>query len=167
MPNSPLIISAATLIAPLEFVVDGYPRHVHKLTTRTGGEPIEDGRQVTDHVVAAPKVLALTGSVSDMENSDKPRLAWRLIEALHERSEPVMVTTEWGVYPEMTISRCEAQPAGRGLSFEMELTEILRASSTIRATVPSSALTGNARNRGGVVSRGRVPSIPYGSAAFQ
>ena len=164
MPNTPLIISAATIVEPLRFSVDGYPTHTHKLSTKTGSEPLEDGRDVTDHVVAAPKVLALTGSVSDMRHGLRPRVAWQLIEHLHAQSEPVHVTTEWGVYPEMVITSCQAQPAGRGLTFDMELTEILRVSTTERPSVPLLALFGLALFRSGNVSRGRVQTVPYGEA---
>ena len=61
MPNTPLIIRALTAVEGLVLVVDGYPHHQHKLSTRMGGEPLEDGREVTDHVVAAPTTVVLTG----------------------------------------------------------------------------------------------------------
>ena len=92
-----------------------------------------------------------------MRGGDRPRDAWAAILELHRDSEPVRVTTEWAIYPEMVISRCEAHDAGRGMRFEMELSEILRVSAAMGPVVPSAAMTGNAAGRSGQVSRGRVP----------
>ena len=157
MPNSPLIMRARSLVEDLRFFVDGYPDHKHKMQSRIGGEPLEDGRQVTDHVVAVPETLVLTGSVSDMTGGDRPANAFQAIQRLHRSSEAVRVITEWATYPEMVIARCEPIAAGRGMRFEMELREILRVSAATTPNVPASALTGTAAGRSGEVSRGRVP----------
>ena len=163
MPNSPLIIRAASLVQGLTLFVDGYPNHVHKITTRIGGEPLEDGRDVTDHVVAAPEDVVLTGSVSDMVGGQRAKRAWQAIEELHAKSEPVRVITEWGIYPEMVIARCEAQPAGRGMTFELTVREILRVSAATGPSVPPTAQSGNAAGRSGQVARGRQQLSPAAS----
>lgn len=163
MPNSPLIVRAASLVQGLVLFVDGFPDHVHKLTTRIGGEPLEDGRDVTDHVVAAPQNIVLTGSVSDMVGGQRTKRAWQAIEELHAKSEPVRVITEWGVKSEMIIARCEAQPVGRGMTFEMELREILRVSAATGPSVPPTAQSRNATERSGQVARGRVQLGPVAS----
>ena len=156
MPNRPLILRAASVVEPLRLLVDGYPDHRHRLTTRIGGEPLEDGRDVVDHAVAAPKDLVLTGIVSDFNGTQRPRAAWRAIEDLHARAEPVRVTTEWQTYDEMIIRRCEGVAAGRGLRFEMELEEVIRVSDATAPSTPAAALAGSAANRSGELSRGRV-----------
>ena len=163
MPNVPLIIRAQSLVSGLAFVVDGFQSHQHKLTTRTGGEPLEDGREVTDHAIAAPTQVVLAGTVSNLGGGGRPTAAFQAIERIHKASEPVRVITEWATYPEMLITRCEPISAGLGMRFEMELREILRVSSATEAAVPSGAMIGNATGRSGEVSRGRVP---LGAGAF-
>ena len=158
MPNSPLIIRAQSIVAGLSLVVDGFPSHQHKMNTRTGGEPLEDGREVTDHAVASPEAVVLQGIVSDMTGNDGPRRAFQAIQELWKNVEPVRVITEWATYPEMLITRCEPVSAGRGMTFEMELREVLRVSATsfIGPLAPPTALSGNAAGRSGTVARGRV-----------
>lgn len=160
MPNRPLIFRASTLVRGLVLYVDGYPGRVHRLVTRTGGQPVEDGRRITDHAVAEPRSLVLTGSVSDMGGIQRPKEAWAAIEDLHQREEPVRVVTEWRTYPEMLIKRCEGTATGRGLRFEMEVEEVIRVSTTEEPSVPSTALSGSARDRSGETARGRVPLGP-------
>ena len=63
MPNVALTPDAATRIEVLANRVDGFPDTTHKLETTTGGEPLEDGRHVTDHAVARADRLVLTGWV--------------------------------------------------------------------------------------------------------
>ena len=163
MPNVPLIIRAASLVEGLAFTVDGFQSHQHKLTTITGGEPLEDGREVTDHAVARPTQLVLAGTVSNLGGGGRPTAAYKSIASIHEKSEPVRVITEWATYPEMLITRCEPISSGLGMRFEMELTEILRVPLAAGPTVPSGAMTGSAAGRSGEVSRGRVP---LGAGAF-
>ena len=160
MPNSPLILRARSLVEPLALLVDGYPDRRHKLTSRTGSEPLEDGREATDHNVAQPVVLQLTGSVTDLNGGQRPTAAWQAIERLWRDSEPVRVITEWQTYPEMIIGRCEGIPTGRGLRFEMEMREIIRVRSGFAFEVPPTAQTGVAENRSAEVVRGRVPLSP-------
>ena len=69
MPNVALIPNAATKIDALTVFVDGFPDAVHKLSTGTGSEPLEDGREATDHAVARQDQLVLTGWVSDFNGA--------------------------------------------------------------------------------------------------
>ena len=157
MPNSPIILRSSTLVEGLVVYVDGYPGRQHKLTTATGGEPLEDGRMVTDHAVAEPRTLALTGIVSDFRGGTRPIEAWQQIEAMHQMEEAVFVITEWGFYPEMIISRCVGTATGRGQRFEMDLKEIIRVSTASIPIVPSTAMAGPAAEREAVYVRGRRP----------
>ena len=157
MPNQPIILRCAILVQGLVLFVDGFPSHQHKLSSRTGGEPLEDGREVTDHVVAAPAQVVLKGSVSDLRGGSRTRDAFQAIRRIHKASEPVRVVTEWETYPEMVITRCEPVSVGLGMRFELELREILRVPIAAGATVPTGAMTGSAAGRAGEVARGRVP----------
>ena len=126
MPNVALIPRAGTSIAELTAVVDGFPETAHKLETTTGGEPLEDGRNVTDHAIAREEQLTLTGWVSDFNGGERPAEAWENIRRLHREVTTLEVVTEWGTYPEMIISRCNADPHGRGMRFRLELHQIIR-----------------------------------------
>ena len=159
MPNSPLIIRALTAVQGLTFFVDGFPDRQHKLSSRIGDEPLEDGRSAVDHVVKAPTSVVLTGIVSDFRGTARVEAAWKAIEELHAKEEPVRVVTEWQVYDEMVIKRCDGVPVGRGLRFELELRQILRVSGSTGPAVPAAAQSGVASARAGEVSRGRVPLV--------
>ncbi|MCY4394979.1 MAG: hypothetical protein OXC10_07590 [Rhodospirillaceae bacterium] len=155
MPNFALIPGAETVISALAEVVDGYPTATHKLETTTGGEPLEDGRRVTDHVVARQERLTLQGWVSDFNGGERPREAWETIRRLHKAEVTLTVMTEWGVYDEMIIRRAEAPQETRGMQFTLELEEVLRVGVTDN-DLPASRLSGPAQGRSGEVNRGRV-----------
>ena len=159
MPNVPIVLRAQTSVGGLEIVLDGIPSRAHKLTTLIGGEPLEDGRQVTDHAVAAPRELNLNCIVSDFNGADRPKAAWQAMEALQQAAQPLSVITEWGVYPEMLILRARGNTAGRGLRGTLEMREIIRVGIT-GATVPGTAQSGPAAGRSAIVERGRV-ALPF------
>ena len=161
MPNEPLILRAASLVEGLVLFVDGFPNHQHRLSSNIGDEPLEDGVEVTDHVIAAPQAITLTGIVSDMGGSQRPQAAWQEIVRIWKASEPVRVVTEWEVLDEMVIERCDAVPSGRGLDFTLGLRHIIRVSTSAGPSVPPTAMRGLASNRSGEVSRGRVPLIGF------
>lgn len=126
MPNIAIIPRAAASIGVLTAVVDGYPAENHRLETAIGGEPLEDGRNVTDHAVAREERLTLTGFVSDFQGGQRPAQAWEAIRTLQRSVTPVDVVTEWATYPEMLIRRAEAPKTGRGMRFTLELQEVIR-----------------------------------------
>ena len=162
MPNYALIPGAETRIEPLSLYIDGYPEGVHKLETTTGGEPVEredegrrSRRRATDHAVARAERLVLTGWVSDFNGGDRPARAWAEIRRLHKKAEPLVVLTEWGVYPEMLIRRAEAPQTARGMRFTLELEQVIRVGVTDNSLSPAN-LSGPAAGRSGNVDRGRV-----------
>ena len=106
-------------------VVDGYPEGTHKLETTLGGEPLEDGRQVSDHAIARQEKLTLTGWVSDFNGGDRPRAAWEEVRRLQKAAATFDVVTEWGTYRSMIIRRAEAPQRSRGLRFTIELEEVI------------------------------------------
>ena len=159
MPNIALIPGSETRIDPLTAFVDGWPEGSHRLETAIGGEPLEDGREVTDHAVARQAQLTLTGWVSDFNGGDRPMAAWDMIRRLHKDETPFAVITEWGVYPEMLILRAEAPQTTRGMRFTIELEEVIRVGLT-DTNLPSTSLSGPATGRSGEVDRGRVPLRP-------
>ncbi len=161
MPNIALIPGAGTVISVFADVVDGWPELTHKLETTTGGEPVEDGRKVTDHAVARQAKLVLTGWVSDFNGGDRPAQAWEAIRRRHKGVKPVAVVTEWGFYPEMLIVRAEAPQTGRGMRFTLELEEVIRVG-VIDTDLPGQNGSGPAQGRSAEVERGRVALGPPG-----
>ena len=143
----------------LTAVVDGYPEGTHKLETVTGGEPLEDGRSVTDHAVARQDRLVLTGWVSDFNGGERPREAWETIRRLHRAVTPLNVVTEWGRYSEMIIRRAEAPQTTRGMRFTLELEQIIRVGVTDQE-LPEEEVEGPADGRSGEQERGRVALPP-------
>ena len=131
MANTPIILSARTLVGDLEMFVDGFINPRHELPSAIGSEPLEDGSQVTDHVTNLPRQLTVTGIVSDFGGGDRPRLALEQLETIREAKEPVSVITEWMFYEEVLIRRVTAVPSGRGMRLSLELQEIVRASAPI------------------------------------
>ena len=140
-------------------MVDGFPDGIHKIELTTGGEPLEDGRQVTDHAVARQDRLTLTGWVSDFNGGNRPHDAWETIRRISKSLTPVDVITEWGVYPEMLIKRAEAPQTHRGMRFTLELEEVLRVG-VVDNELPPEQLSGPAEGRSGLVQRGRVALGP-------
>ena len=167
MPNMALIPSAATRIPVLLDVVHGYPTDSHRLETVTGGEPLEDGRMVTDHAVARQERLVLSGIVSDFDGAQRPIDAWAELRRIHAEIEVVEVFTEWAHYPEMLIRRCKADHLNRGMAFELELEQIIRVDFAADPTptgvggditeLTPDLVAGPATDRGGGIDRGWVP----------
>ena len=121
-----IIPEASTKIEPLVALIDGFIDDTHRTRTRTGGEPLEDGREISDHAVALEEELMLEGWVSDFQGRHRPEDAWTEIRELSKNTALVEVITELGIYPEMIIRMAEAERIGRGMRFRMELKEILR-----------------------------------------
>lgn len=165
MVNVALIPNSATEIAVLDAFVDGYPEATHRLEIVTGGEPLEDGRNVTDHAVARQEKLVLLGWVSDINfGADRPAAAWARLRELHNAETIFAVVTEWGEYPEMIITRAEAAQRTRGMQFTLELEQIIRVGITDN-DLPAEQLSGPAEGRSGEVTRGRNNLEPAGANA--
>ena len=160
MPNRAYLSRAATTIAVLNAVVDGFPTTTHTLSLEKSDEPLEDGTSVTDHAVTLPEGLRLSGWVSDMESGSRPGSAWAAIRKLNQDKTPLTVTTEWGVYREMLLRKVDAFQEGRGCRFEMELSEIIRVGNP-QSSLPAGTVSGPASERTGEITRGRV-ALPLG-----
>lgn len=159
MPHVALIPALSTTVEPLRAHVDNYLEVKHRLTSKVGMEPVEDGTEVTDHVVAMPAELMLEGMVSDLTQAGnaRPAESWAAMQRLHQEAEPMEVITPWGVYGEMVIERLDSRQEGGGMVFELNLRRILRVNLSgsgvpTRFTLPESP----ARNRPGVIDLGSV-----------
>ena len=159
MPNIAIIPDSATMMAPFTAVVDGFPDGTHKAEALVGGEPLEDGREATDHVVARQKQFTCTGWVSDFNGGNRQAEALATAFRLQDTQEPFSVMTEWYFYEEMILHRFEAPQSSRGMRFTMELREILRVG-IVDTELPAEQLSGPAEGRSGEVARGRVQLRP-------
>lgn len=128
MPNVAIHPSQVSTIEELRAVVDGFPEEIHRIRAETGDEPLETGAEVTDHAVAKPEQLELTGRVSDLtaQGASRPRACWDAIRELNRNATPVRAVTPWGVYEDMIILEVEAERQGRSMRFTMKLVQIIR-----------------------------------------
>ena len=150
MPNA-IFLPISTRVPVLEAVVDGYPDAEHGLSTRTGRIPLEDGRSATDHSVAEPKEIMLTGRVTNFGESS-PQAAWDELISLQESGEAFEVITSLRTYPQVLIKRARGRQIGLGLRFTLELEEVLYVGVPPPVPIPE----GPADGRGDGVDRGRV-----------
>ena len=126
MPNAALVAGRQTVIEGLSGGYDAFSATSHKLSTRTGTAPLENGTQITDHAVAAPIELTLEGIVSDLtvNGAGRAREAWSVILKAWKEVNTFRVVTPWVVYPEMIIKEINAPEAGFGFEFTLKLEEI-------------------------------------------
>lgn len=129
MPNEAFIVKAATTLIGDNGVLlqhSGITRQQRGLSTRLGGEPLEDGAEITDHAIAAPKTFDLDFVLSDFGGIQQVKERWAVLEAMADAAVTVRVLTETGVYPEMLIKRAESVETGRSMRVKLELREVLR-----------------------------------------
>ena len=126
MPNAALIAGRQTVIEGLEGGYDAFSDTSHKLRTRTGSAPLERGTSVTDHAVAEPIEVTLSGVVSDltMNGEGRAREAWTTILKNWKEVNTFRVVTPFVVYPEMIIAEIDAPEAGFGFNFTLKMVEI-------------------------------------------
>ncbi len=118
----PVVLTAETSVDQL--VIDGWISHRHKRTTRVPDEPVEHGRNVSDHVQPYPPRLYLRGVISDFNGAGRGEAAVAALDRIHDNSELLTVTTEWATYENMVIAVSDASSAGRGGQISLELVHI-------------------------------------------
>ena len=152
----------AVRIEELEDSMEGYPDVKHRVGVQLGTAPLEDGTVTTDHATPMPAELVLEGRVGDQGpgGTRSPQAAWETILDLTRHPVPVEVLTPWAVYPEMMLTRADADQVGKGMVVNLRLKELQR----VRVTggAESVSYTGDAADRTPAVNRGHVPSFPSG-----
>ena len=137
--------------------VHGWPETAHEFGLKTGGEPLEDGRDITDHAVPEQDRLRITGIVSNFDGTDRVRAAVEDIRRNNKERAIYRVITEWGEYEEMLMVRASASYWGRGARIECEMQEILRVSVGTTPELTSETASGPANDRTEEVNRGKAP----------
>lgn len=172
-PNYGIYAQSATIVSPLEGVVDLYPDEDHGVTIDATDKPIETGARLTDHAIVRPDTLTLEGYVSDvqvyresltnLQGAPRATEALQRIEQIAKQREPVEVITGRKIYPSVLIlsirSRRSADTGG-ALVFTMTMREVLFADTQLLALPPSRVnQTGPAANKTSTVDAGRKQSI--------
>ena len=122
--NSALIFGANNVIVGLDQVVDGYTGVQHRLRTRIGNEPIQEGTPISDHAESEPDVVALIGWVSNFDGINRPVEAFGNLRRIMKAHTIVTVITEWQTYRTAIITRVDASTRGRGMRLELEIQEV-------------------------------------------
>ena len=122
--NSALIFGANNVIVGLDQVVDGYTGVQHRLRTRIGNEPIQEGTSISDHAESEPDVVALIGWVSNFNGINRPVEAFGHLRRIMKALTIVTVITEWHTYRSAIIIRADASTRGRGMRLELEIQEV-------------------------------------------
>ena len=143
-----LILGAGASVDKIDLLVTGYSDVKHELMSQIGTEQVEDGSQITDHVVAMPTKLSLVGHVSDISmGPDAAGDAWEEIRKLHREKAIMKVITEWGIYDEMVIKSADTMQNTRGMEFSLTLQHIVRVGVGRSTLVPVAApATGRGAN---------------------
>lgn len=163
MPNSPVVISASSLVTGLVLEVDGWPNRRHQASVAVGTEPLEDGSEITDHAQRQPRTQRLTGIVGTLNGAQRPRTAWETVLRLMDTNTVVEVITEWERYDEALILSAIGDTTGRDLTFALTVQEIVRVGPPIE--VPElSAAARRARARAAAARRHRFDGTSEGVA---
>ena len=124
MPDSiALVPEKATRVVGLEGSIDGFPAESYQAGTETGDSPLETGASVTDHAVAKPESVSLTGKVRGIQRSTS---AWADLRGLRDDIEPLQIVTPFATFEEMILKSVNANRIGDGLEFSLQFEQILR-----------------------------------------
>ena len=157
MPNVAIIPQANPRVPALSAVIDGWPHLKRRLETSTGGAPLEDGAEVTDHAVAREEILTLTGFVSNFRDNSGRRAdeAYSTLRRLHRAVTPLIIICPWATYDQMLIHRVDDENLGLGSRFTIQFKEVLRVG--LRPNeITNDKASGPAKRRSSQVERGRV-----------
>lgn len=122
-----IIPDASPSIAPIDMLITGWSSPIHTIESQAGTERLEDGAVITDHVVAMPDKLTMTGWVSNLsQDGNAPAEAWEGIRELQRKEDVFKVVTEWAVYDEMFIIGATTTQTGRGMKFTIDLQQVVR-----------------------------------------
>lgn len=139
MPNSPVVISASSLVTGLVLEVDGWPNRRHQASVAVGTEPLEDGSEITDHAQRQPRTQRLTGIVGTLNGGQRPTTAWQTVLRLMDTNTVVEVITEWETYAEALILSAIGDTTGRDLTFALTIQEIVRVGAPVEVPELSAA----------------------------
>ena len=154
------ILGAGASIDKIDLYVTGYMDVKHELMSQIGTERLEDGSQISDHVVAMPTKVSMVGIVSDMAMGPEAAAdCWERIRDVHKSKDILKVITEWGMYDEMVIKSADTTQTTRGMEFNITLQQIVR----VGVTQSTQAISTNPSNP----ATGRAPEVETGPKALE
>lgn len=122
----------------------------HRLSSDVTDHPVEGGGTIQDHVVLSPRMLKISGFVTDTPlvasglplGSLRTSAAFAMLEQLWLARIPFIVITQLRVYPSMVIDRLSVPRNSRegSVRFECTFKEITTVSSQ-NTTIPASSST--------------------------
>lgn len=104
----------------------------HQYNARATTYPIEDFRNITDHIINEPETLSLTGVVSDtplsiLSSFNRSVDAFNRLVRIYETKQLITVVTGIKVYTNMCITSLQIPrnvQSGQSLTFSMEFQKI-------------------------------------------
>jgi hypothetical protein len=123
----------------VEFEADLTIEEQHQRTADVTQEPVEDGSNISDHVILQPETVNLEGYVTDTPaaifaaQSGRTQSAFETLEDAYNSREPLTVVTGRKTYQDMIITRLNMprnQPASMRFSLELQHVTIVEAETT-------------------------------------
>lgn len=121
---------ARTAVASV--VLDAVLSEEHVYNSRVTNYPIENGQDISDHIINEPDTLQITGVVSDTPLSflapfNRSVNAFNSLIEIHNRRERITVVTGIKVYTNMVITSLQVPrnvQSGQSLTFVIDLQKI-------------------------------------------
>lgn len=118
-------------------VLDAVISEDHQYNSRVTSYPVENGLNISDHIINEPEILSITGVVSDTPLSflapfNRSVNAFNALVEIHNRRERISVVTGIKVYDDMVITSLNVPrnvQSGQSLTFSIELQKMLLDSS--------------------------------------
>ncbi len=129
-------------------VIDAFVSEIHKQTATATNFPVEEGSEITDHVITNPFRLDIQGIISPTQFGDVSNPGGRIITAygdltkLKEEKQPISIVTGLAVYSNMIIEVFTVprnSKNGGSLTFNMSLKK-MRVVKSQATTIPNSQL---------------------------
>ena len=113
-------------------VLDAVLTEDHQYNSRVTNYPIENGRDITDHIINEPDTLQITGVVSDTPLSflapfNRSINSFNRLIEIHERKERITVVTGIKVYTDMVMTSLQVPrnvQSGQSLTFVIDLQKV-------------------------------------------
>jgi hypothetical protein len=108
-------------------------REEHRYSSRVTNYPVEDGSNLSDHIINDPPIVTLEGIVTDTPLAiltffNRSVSAFNQLVEIHEKRELVTVVTGLKVYPNMAITVLDVPRdirTGQSLKFTIELQNVV------------------------------------------
>ena len=109
----------------------------HQYNSRVTNYPLEDGTDITDHVILEPEIVQISGVVSDtplsfLSSFNRSVTAFNQLIRIHQNKERVTLVTGIKIYTDMVLTSLQVPReirTGQSLIFNMTLQKVFLDSS--------------------------------------